>query len=316
MTDSDRADVVSGAKAPEPLVLRANVGDCIKVRLTNELLEGRVSFHADMLAYDPKDSLGIAAGYNPDQAIAPGGTKTYTFFAHPEYGEVAALVRDWGNVLENPGLGLYGAIIVGPEGSRYTHLVTGEDISLASSWKADVHPPAGPSYRDFALFLQDEDEVIGTHIMPYSDLVEGVVGLNYSSEPLQQRLESDPDTSKVFRADTHGDPSTPVMEAFAGDGVRIHVFVPFSEQSHVFSIEGHQWPLEPRMEGSDLISSVQIGATETLNVLLQDGAGGRFAVPGDYLYGDHRLPYRVAGLWGLFRVLDPGEAGATLLPLE
>ena len=194
--------------------------------------------------------------------------------------------------------------------------MTGEDISLASSWKADVHPPAGPSYRDFALFLQDEDEVIGTHIMPYSDLVEGVVGLNYSSEPLQQRLESDPDTSKVFRADTHGDPSTPVMEAFAGDGVRIHVFVPFSEQSHVFSIEGHQWPLEPRMEGSDLISSVQIGATETLNVLLQDGAGGRFAVPGDYLYGDHRLPYRVAGLWGLFRVLDPGEAGATLLPLE
>ena len=314
--EEDKAAVVAGTQAPEPLVLRVNVGDCVKVQLSNDLAQGNVSFHADMLAYDPTDSLGITAGLNPDQTVAPGDARTYTFFAHPEYGETAALVRDWGDVLTNPGLGLYGAVVVGPTGSRYTDPVTGQDISMKSNWRADVHPPNGPSYRDFALLLQDEDEVIGTHLMPYSPEVDGVVGLNYNAEPLGRRLENNPDTSRVFSSASHGDPSTPVMEAFAGDPVRVHVLVPFSEQNHVFSIEGHQWPLEPDMEGSDLLSSAQIGATGTLNIFVDNGAGGRFRAPGDYLYGDHREPYRQAGLWGIFRVYEPGAALANLLPLE
>jgi hypothetical protein len=309
---ADRDAVVSGTTAAEPLVLRVNVGDCIVVQLRNELPEGSVTFHADRLAYDPRDSLGISAGFNSEAPVAPGASKTYTFYAHPEYGEGAALVRDWGNVLVNPGLGLYGAIIVGPAGSRYTDAATGEDLVLRSSWRADVHPPDGPGYRDFALFLQDEDEVIGTHIMPYSQHVAGVAGLNYRAEPLAARLEDDPDTSRVFRSDIHGNPSTPVMEAFVGDDVRVHVMVPFSEQNHVFTIEGHRWPLEPGMAGSDLLSSAQVGATETLYIELKDGAGGQLGASGDYLYGDHREAYREAGLWGLFRVYDPDDDAATL----
>ena len=141
--EADADAFVSGARDPEPLVLRVGVGDCVRVRLANRLEEGRVSFHADMLAYDPRDSLGIAAGFNPDQSVAPGESRTYTFFAHPEYGEGAALVRDWGNVLLNPGLGLYGAIVVAPAGAEFADPVTGEDLSLASSWRADVHLPGG-----------------------------------------------------------------------------------------------------------------------------------------------------------------------------
>lgn len=313
---SDTAAVISGDREPEPLVLRINVGDCVQVALSNELPEGRVSFHADMLAYDPKDSMGITAGLNPEQTVAPGESKTYTFFAHPEYGEGAALVRDWGNVLVNPGLGLFGAIIVGPEGAAYTDPVTGDDVSRESSWRADVHPLDGASYRDFALFMQDEDPVIGTHLMPYSHVVEGVVGLNYKSSPLSGREEPIPDTTVTWNGDTYANPSTPVMEAYAGDAVRVHVMVPFSEQNQVFSIEGHQWPLDPDMKGSDLLSSVQIGGVETLNIIVAGGAGGRAKAPGDYLYGDHRLPYREAGLWGLLRVYAEGDAGAGISILE
>ena len=162
----EREAALSGTKVPQPLVLRVNVGDCIKVRLKNETTAGLVSLHADMLAYDPKDSMGIEAGFNPLQAVAPDETRTYTFYAHPEVGETAALLRDWGNVTENPGLGLYGAIIVGPKGAGFTHPDTGEDLSMKSDWRADVHPLTGPSYRDFVLFIQDEDEIIGTAIMP------------------------------------------------------------------------------------------------------------------------------------------------------
>ena len=65
----DKEGVLSGARAPEPLVLHVSVGDCIRVHLRNETLAGAVSFHTDMLAHDPKDSAGVAAGYNPQQAV-------------------------------------------------------------------------------------------------------------------------------------------------------------------------------------------------------------------------------------------------------
>ena len=314
--DRDKESVLAGSQTAEPMVLHVNVGDCIGVRLTNETTEGPVSFHADMLALDPKESLGVAAGMNPPQAVEPGETRTYTYFAHPEVGETTALIRDWGNVLENPGLGLYGAIVVGPRGAAYAHPATGEDMSLGSSWRVDVHPPTGESYRDFTLFIQDEDEVIGTHIMPYTEQVQGVVGLNYQSEPLSDRLSSDGDPARVFNSEVHGDPATPVMEAMVGDPARVHVLVPFSEQAHVFTIEGHRWPVEPRRDGSDLVSAVQIGGSEAVTLVLDRGAGGRSAIPGDYLYGDHREPYREAGLWGLFRVHPSDTGDVPLLPLE
>ncbi|MCI0879154.1 MAG: hypothetical protein J4N78_09755, partial [Chloroflexi bacterium] len=313
--EEDKGAVLSGARPAEPLVLHVNVGDCIRVRLSNETTGGPVSFHADMLSYDPAQSMGIAAGANPIQTVAPGEARTYTFYAHPEVGETVALVRDWGNVLENPGLGLYGAIIVGPAGAKYTDPVTGEDAAMKSSWRVDVHPPSRPAYRDFSLFIQDEDEVIGTHIMPYSQEVEGVLGLNYRLEPLNGRLARDKNTSRVFDSNVHGDPATPIIEAMAGDRVAIHVLVPSSEQTHVFTLEGHQWPVEPGRKGSDLVSSLQVGALEAVTVAPEWGAGGREGLPGDYLYGDHREPYRQGGLWGIFRVFAEDDGAATIQPL-
>lgn len=179
----------------------------------------------------------------------------------------------------------------------------------------DVHPPSQPSYRDFALFIQDQDEVIGTHIMPYSEEVEGVLGLNYHSEPLGLRLSLSEDTSRVFSSSVHGDPATPLIEAVSGDPVKIHVLVPFSEQSHVFTLEGHSWPVEPGREGSDMLSALQAGALEAITIQPQGGAGGRTGLPGDYLYGDHRERYRQAGLWGIFRVLPEDNAEGRLQPL-
>ena len=311
----DRDGVLSGALAPEPLVLSVNVGDCLNIRLTNETQSGAVSIHADMLAYDPAVSMGINAGLNPEQTVGVSESRVYNFYAHPEVGVTVALIRDWGNVLENPGFGLYGAIIVGPQGATYSHPETGEDMALKSGWRVDVHPASAPSYRRFALFFQDEDEVIGTHIMPYTEQVQGVLGLNYELEPLAARLAIDSDISRVFDTKIHGSPATPVMEAYVGDPVKVHVLVPFSEQNHVFSLEGHQWPLEPGRAGSDMLNSIQIGGLDAITIELDHGAGGQTGAPGEFLYGDHREPYREAGLWGLFRVYPPGHHGTALRPL-
>jgi hypothetical protein len=184
--------------------------------------------------------------------------------------------------------------------------VTGEDTFDRSTWRVDVQPPVGRAYRDFTLFLQEEDEIIGTAQMPYVEQVRGVVGLNYRREPLAGRLARDRDPSRAFMSAVHGDPATPLLEAIAGDTVKIHILAPFAEQAHVFSVEGHEWPLEPGRSGSDMLSSVQLGGLEAITILLADGAGGRDALPGDYLYGDHREPFREAGLWGLVRVHESG----------
>jgi FtsP/CotA-like multicopper oxidase with cupredoxin domain len=314
--DGDKAAVESGERPPEPLVLHVNVGDCIKIELSNET-DGPVSFHADMLSYDPKDSGGIEAGRMPPQAVLSGDSRTYTFFASPEVGETVALVRDWGDVTENPGLGLFGAIVVGPEGAAYRDVYTNEDASLASRWQVNVFPGEGEAYRDYALFMQDDDESIGTHRMPYTTEVSDSVGVNYQAALLERRLDADEDTSSVFRStDEHGDPPTPLIEAYAGETIAVHVLAPWSEQAQVFNIEGHEWPIEPGLEGSDLLSAVQLGGLEAITIRPDGGAGGDGQLSGDFLYGNHREPYREAGQWGIFRVRDPEDSGSKLLQLR
>ena len=60
----------------------------------------------------------------------------------------------------------------------------------------------------------------------------------------------------------------------------------------------------------------QIGGSEALTIRLDKCAGGRAGIPGDFLYGDHRAPFREAGLWGLFRVYPQDAGGSDLLPLK
>ena len=306
--DEDIATAKSGEV--HPLVLRINVGDVIKIKLTNRLKQGRVSFHADMLAYDPKDSLGINVGNNPgDQTVAPGESRVYTFYAHPEYGEAAALVTDWGDVTTHQRDGLYGAIIVGPRGSKYFDPATGEDISLKNSWRADVVVDRSiaankgrKNYRDAALFFQDEDNVIGTAFMPYLRDAAGLAAVNYRIEPLVWRSEKyGVELEDAYIINGKDDPATPIIEALPGDPVRIHVFGAHSEQNTIFSLEGHQWKLEPDMEGSEMLEAAQLGGTGVLEVNIV--AGGPQKIPGDYVYMNHRLAYAEAGQWGLLRVL-------------
>ena len=99
----DEVKKVAGDSQPMPLTLRANVGDCLKVKLTNKLKKGRASFSAFGLAFDPKDSQGVNLGNNKgDQTIGQGESRTYTYYADPFNGETQTLVWDWGNVSTNP----------------------------------------------------------------------------------------------------------------------------------------------------------------------------------------------------------------------
>lgn len=216
-----------------------------------------------------------------------------------------ALVRDGADALGHPPRGLYGAIVVASEGSQFLDPATGEELDGRSSWRADVHGPDGAGYRDFALFLHDEDESIGSHRMPYTTEVAGTVAINYRNEPLDDR--------PLAEAIADG-PTTPLVEAVAGDPVRLHVLAPWSEQAQVFSVEGHRWPQEPGLDGTPRLSSRRLGGLQALTLRLEGGAGGTEQLSGDYLYGNHRLPYAQAGAWGIFRVHEQPTGDLQALP--
>ncbi len=312
--DQDLEAVQSGARRPEPLVIRANAGDCITVSFTNRSSQP-ASFHVDSPTFDPQGSLGITLGYNPDQVALPGEHINYTFYAEDELGVV--LARDFGNLFRNAREGLYGALVVEPEGSTYHDPYTGEP--LESGVAAVIQNPNTPDFREFVTVFQDNDPDIGLFLMPYDQDVNKLVGINYRAEPLTLRLalmgmllDADPlrpedfkMASSLYDSSVFGEPATNVFETFGGDPVRFRVVSGYSEQSQVFSVEGHQWQLTPQIKGSDVVSSRYLPPTGVLNANLM-ATGGPQGRPGDYKWGNHRLPFEKAGQWGLMRVYGPG----------
>ena len=218
---------------------------------------------------------------------------------------------------------IIGAVVVGPTGSSYRDPTTGRDISLRNSWAADVivdrtipGNERRANYRDVALFFQDEDNIIGTSFMPYLQNVAGLTGVNYRSEPYKYREEQGCSLGRIFqpcKVDEPEDPVTPIIQAHAGDKVRIHVLGANNEQNQIFGVEKHEWPIEPWMRGADQIGHVQFSGAEVIDVYIAL-AGGPYQLPGDYTWGNQRLPYSQSGQWGYFRVLPGGDP--RILPLS
>ena len=313
--DSEVEAILNHQERPEPLVIRANAGDCITIQLTNQM-DQPASLHLDSPAFDPQGSLGITLGYNPDQAVQPGQSISYRFYAEQELGTV--LIRDFGNLFRNGREGLYGALIVEPEGATYLDPYTGEP--LLNGVEAMIRTPDSPDFREFVTVFQDNDPDIGLFVMPYDEEVNRLVAVNYRAEPLSLRLaefnvlrdRDQLDPNQMTLAKAMFDPrSFPALETnafatFSGDPVRFRVVSGYSEQPQMFFVESHEWQLTPQLTGSDVVSSRYLPPTAVLNVELMS-TGGPQQRPGDYQWGNHRLPFEKAGQWGLMSVLDPSS---------
>ena len=110
----------------------------------------------------------------------------------------------------------------------------------------------------------------------------------------------------LFDSHVFGEPDTNVFEAYTGDRVRFRVISGHSEQSQIFTIEGHDWRLTPGIPNSDVVSARYLPPTGVLNIELAT-AGGPQERPGDYMWRNQRLPFQKAGQWGLLRVHEEGD---------
>ena len=185
---SDKNELRSGAKKPEPLILRAAAGDCIKLTLENNLpsvlpeanswtlvpptiedfnynqirTSNRVSLHPQLLAADTTEDDGSEIGYNEDSTVHPGGRRTYKWYAGDikldsngrpveapiEFG--ATGLRDMGDVIKHASHGAVGALIIEPKDSSWT-----TDPGTRAS--ATVRDPYGNLlFREFVLVYHDD----------------------------------------------------------------------------------------------------------------------------------------------------------------
>jgi hypothetical protein len=201
---------------------------------------------------------------------------------------------------------------VGPKGATFTDPKTGQPADIGA--RVDVHVPGAADYRDFTLAFADSDPIIGGSFMPYPITVSGQALVNYHSEPRA-------DDPSMFSSAAHGDPSTPILEAYAGEPVRVHALLgPGSEQVHSFNLGGFSWRIDPALPDSNDVSTQGFGPWETIDAHVDGGAGGRAHADGDFFYGDMRRAFTEGGMWGLMRVL-PGvacgsaPAAGTIVPL-
>ena len=184
--------------------------------------------------------------------------------------------------------GVFGALIIEPKGSKYYDPRTGREIKYGT--KAVISTPSGRMFREFALFVHDfallfdkNGNPLNKPPFPGSHDDPGVMGINYSCEPLGERLKGkkgkDGDPAYVFSSRVHGDPVTPILETYPGDEIVIRLLDGAQEEQHAFNINGMKWKKEITDKRSTLVQAQSIGISEAFNIRIEDEYEA-----GDYLY--------------------------------
>lgn len=299
----------------EPLVIRANAGDCIELRTTNllpEFLEENafqlrtrtdiVGHHVHLVKFDTITSDGAANGWNNIAGARKYETLVERFFADEELRTVFFHDHLFANSHQQHGV--FGALIIEEAGATFHNIRTGEELRFGT--QAVIKRRNGTSFREFALFVHDfaflfdkkgnplnAPEVAGSHDDP------GVMGINYRAEPMRERLKCHEDPAYIFSSFVHGDPATPILETYPGDELMIRLVDGAHEEQHVFNITGMSWRKELADEKSPLAASQTIGVSEAFNLNVKEAYQA-----GDYLYYFGGIDDAWLGLWGIIRVYD------------
>ena len=263
----------------EPLILRANAGDCIQINLTNgiaqnsavlntnfslpqpftgtvnpHLVSSYIGLHPQLLSYDGATSSGVNVGWNregiatADQTIPFGKSKTYTWYA----GTIDRAANGSLNYtpVEFGALNLFPSDVFfqNPQGLFGSMVIEPAKATwttdTTSRRSATVTLSDGTTFREFALTIGDSVAINGTNT--------GAV--NYSSEPWSFRYQNNitGDFSCMLSNQLGGpsgqvnDPKTPILTAQIGDRVRFRMTHPFGTgTSQVFSLHGHVWQRNP-----------------------------------------------------------------------
>lgn len=299
----------------EPLVIRANDGDCVEIRLTNllpEFLEESpfqmktltdiVGFHIHLVKFDTIVSDGAANGWNNIAGARKYETLIERFFVNAELRTVFFHDHLFANAHQQHGV--FGALLIEEAGAAFHDIRTGKELRFGT--QAVIRRRDGTSFREFALFVHDfallfdkDGNALNPPAVPGSHDDPGVMGINYRSEPMRERLKCREDPAYVFSSFVHGDPATPILETYPGDEIVIRLLDGAHEEQHAFNLTGMSWKKEIANPASPDVASQTIGISEAFNIRIT-----KQYVPGDYLYYFGGIDDAWLGLWGILRVYD------------
>ena len=264
----------------QPLVIRANLGECLRINFTNRLSENQpASLHILGLAHTAENA-GSAVGNNPDSMAPPGQTVTYEIpLPLDPNAERAYYFHDHGAGRRRQNMGLFGAIVAEPPGATYLDVESGAplDTVTGSNWEAIIvdpnqaNRPDGKSFREFVIFYHEVGNEAFSDIRDKEDfklpLVDDLAGvyrpaaraLNYRSEPFRHRIAFDKDTNKDLAGNgkslgyasyPFGDPPTPIPRSYLGEGVKTRLMHGGSEVFHVHHLHGggDRWRRNPNAD--------------------------------------------------------------------
>lgn len=297
----------------EPLVIRANAGDCIEFHTTNllpEFIEGSafqlrtktdiVGHHIHLVKFDTIVADGAANGWNNIAGARKYETLIERFFAEEELRTVFFHDHLFANSHQQHGM--FGALIIEEEGATFHDPKDGKELRFGT--QAVIKRKNGTSFREFALFAHDfallfdkDGHPLNPPMHPGSHDDPGVMGINYRAEPMRERLKKEEDPAYIFSSFVHGDPATPILETYPGDELMIRLLDGAHEEQHSFNITGMSWRKEPDDPRSPLASAQTIGISEAFNINVTEKYGA-----GDYLYYFGGIDDAWLGMWGIIRV--------------
>lgn len=299
----------------EPLVIRANAGDCIELRTTNllpEFLEANafqlrtrtdiVGHHVHLVKFDTIVSDGAANGWNNIAGARRYETLVERFFADEELHTVFFHDHLFANSHQQHGM--FGALIIEEAGATFHNIRNGKELRFGT--KAVIQRRDGTSFREFALFVHDfallfdrKGDPLNPPAVPGSHDDPGVMGINYRSEPMRERLKRHDDPAYIFSSFVHGDPATPILETYPGDEIMIRLLDGAHEEQHAFNVAGMAWRKELADPRSPLAASQTLGISEAFNLNITEPYQA-----GDYLYYFGGIDDAWLGLWGIIRAYD------------
>ncbi len=195
------------------------------------------------------------------------------------------------------------------------------------------------SFREFVIFFHDEPEFAPGHhavepdpcrlaVNPHhgadahNDMLPPLMCISYRAEPMinrerviWQKLREGSLTKQVVNEEQHhsswmfGDPSTPVLQTYLGDPVRIRLVHAGVKETHVFHLHVYEWHAVPENRNSPLIDAISISPQTGHTIVPLWGAGNLQRVPGDVIWHCHLYPHFHEGMWGIFRTFDTLQAG-------
>ncbi len=332
----------------QPLTIRGNQGDCVRFKVRNEVEDEDIGFQVNGSAMIISSSGAPATAASPGAIIASGESQDFEWYIPIDEQEGSHMIQSHAG-RDPSSLGLIGAFIVEPKGSKYLDPWTGGP--LESGWMAMIVNDDAKDFREFALFYHEVGDESFRPLNRHGEMIPqrdpqtdayrpSARAMNYRSEPfginnlaVQEKKFHFEDESLSYSSYTFGDAPTTIPRSYLGDPAKFRLIHGGGEVFHSHHPHGGtiRWTRSPKREPglenlttaawngpvkypvvrttTDRVDVEVIGPSEALDLETECGSGLCQRLAGDFLFHCHVAHHYVAGMWGYWRVYNTIQDG-------